>query len=113
MSDAQQRLSEDRANRHAARRLVDDGIAQVKSDLNARSIGGRIKHKVVGEIEDAAATGVAVARENKPVIAGTIGLLLVWFLREPLGRWAGRAFKRESDKIQDDEASADSNEDQE
>ena len=113
MSDAEQRLIADRANRNAARHLVDGGVEQVKSDLAARGVGGRIKDQVTGEIEDTLATGVKVARENKPVVAGTIGLLLVWFLREPLGRLARRVFKSESDEIQDDGDSADRNEDQE
>ncbi len=101
MSDAEQRLIADRVNRNAARELVERGTGQVKSDLAARGIGGRIKDKLTGEVEDALATGVEVARENKPVIAGTIGLLLVWFLRGPLGRLIARLFGDQSEVVQD------------
>ena len=101
MSDAEQRLIADRVNRNAARELVERGTGQVKSDLAARGIGGRIKDKVTGELEETLATGVAVARENKPVIAGTIGLLLVWFLRSPLGRLFTRLFGNQSEVVQD------------
>lgn len=101
MSDAEQRLIADRVNRNAARQLVERGTGQVKSDLAARGIGGRIKDKVTGELEGTLATGVAVARENKPVIAGTIGLFLVWCLRGPLGRLIARRFGDQSEVVQD------------
>ena len=106
MSDAEQRLIEDRANRKAARQLVERGPAQVKSDLAARGVGGRIKDRVTGEVEGTLATGLEVARENKPVIAGTIGLLLVWFLRGPLGRLISRLFGEQSEVVQDEVDSA-------
>jgi hypothetical protein len=106
MSDAEQRLIADRANRKAARQLVERGTDQVKSDLAARGIGGRIKDKVTGEVEETLATGLEVARENKPVIAGTIGLLLVWFLRGPLGRLFTRLFGEQSEVVQDEADSA-------
>ncbi len=101
MNEAEQRLLADRANRKAARALVDGGVVQVKADLTARGVGGRIKDKAFGEVEDALTTGIEVARENKPVIAGTIGLLLVWFMRAPLGRLFSRLFGSKSDEVQD------------
>ena len=90
MTDAERRLSEDRAQRSAARRLFDTGLAQVKADLAARGIGGRIKDSVAQQADEAVHAGIAVARENKPVVAGTIALLLVWLLRNPLGKLLGR-----------------------
>ena len=92
MTDAERRLSADRAQRRAAQQLVNAQLAQVKADLSARGIGGRIKHSVVQQADDAVATGLAVARENKPLVAGTIGLLLVWLFRNPLGKWLGLMF---------------------
>ena len=92
MNDAERRLSEDRAQRSAARQLFDNGIAQVKADLSARGIGGRIKDSVVHEADNAVHAGIAVARENKPVVAGTFALLLVWLFRNPLGNMLGRVF---------------------
>ena len=94
MSEAERRLSADRAQRSAARKLVDGGIAQVKADLSARGIGGRIKDSAVQQADEAVATGLAVARENKPVVAGTIGLLLVWLFRTPLSKFLCRLFGR-------------------
>ena len=92
MSEAERRLSADRAQRSAARRLVDVQLAQVKADLAARGIGGRIKDSAIQQADEAVATGIAVARENKPIVAGTIGLLLVWLFRNPLGKLLGRMF---------------------
>ena len=106
MSDAARRLSADRAQRTAARRLVDVQLAQVKADLVARGIGGRIKDSVVQQADEVVAAGIAVARENKPIVLGTIGLLLVWLFRNPLGRLLGRLFGHkpatEHDDDQDD-----------
>lgn len=106
MSEAEQHLSVDRANRQIARQLVESGVRQVKADLAARGIGGRIKDSAVREAKETLATGIEVARENKPVIAGTIALLLVWFLRNPLGRMLGRMFGRQSEDVQGPDASA-------
>ena len=92
MSAAERRLSADRAQRTAARKLVDRGIAQVKADLSARGIGGRIKDSAVQQADAAVASGIAVARENKSIVAGTIGLLLVWLFRTPLNKFLGRLF---------------------
>ena len=94
MNEAERRLSADRAQRSAARRLLDVQLAQVKADLSARGIGGRIKDSVVQQADEAVATGITVARENKPIVAGTIGLLLVWLFRNPLSKLLGRIFGR-------------------
>lgn len=106
MTEAELRLIEDRQNRKAARQLVDSGVEQVKADFSARGVGGRIKDSIVKEAEEAAATGVAVIRENKAVVAGTFSLLLVWWLRGPLGRWLGQFFGSKSDTVQDPDDSA-------
>lgn len=101
MSKAEQRLITDRHNRNAAKLVVETGVAQVKADLSARSIGGRIKDSVIKEADEAVATGIAVVRENKTVVAGTISVLLVWWLRGPLGRLLGRTFGSKSVTVQD------------
>ena len=106
MSDTERRLIEDRANRAAARQLVDSGVAQVKTDLAARGIGGRIKDSVLHEADEAVHTGIAVAKENKAVVAGTFSVLLVWWLRGPLGRLLGRIFGSKPETVQDPADSA-------
>ncbi len=98
MTNPDRQLSTDRAQRAAARRVFGADWAQIKADLSARGIGGRIKDNVVQQADEAVATGLAVARENKAVVAGTFGLLLVWLLRNPLGRILGRLFGHTPDK---------------
>lgn len=103
MTSAERRLSKDHAQRNAARQVFDTDLAQVKADLSARGIGGRIKDSAVHTADEAVLHGIAVARENKPIVAGTIALLLVWLLRNPLGRMLGRLFGRkpETDHVDD------------
>lgn len=103
MNEAERRLSKDRAQRSAARRLVDGGLAQVKADLSARGIGGRIKDSAIQQADEAVATGIAVARENKPIVAGTFGLLLIWLFRNPLSKLLGRMFGHSPETDQTDE----------
>lgn len=84
MSDAEQRLAKDRENRGAARGLFDTRLAQVKSDLSARGIGGRIKAQAQEKVFGALDQGIDLARESKGIIAATAGLIALWLLRAPL-----------------------------
>jgi hypothetical protein len=84
MTEAERRLIEDRTTRNAARGVFDANVAQVKADLAARSIKGRIADQATGEAKAALAEGLAVAKESKGIIAGTLGGLLLWFFRGPL-----------------------------
>jgi hypothetical protein len=77
----------DRANRKAARGLFDTRLAQVKADLAARSIGGRIAAKAKGDALALADEAVAVAKENKGLIAATLAALAAWAFRAPLLGW--------------------------
>ena len=81
---AERQLAEDRANRSAARGVFDANLAQVKGDLAARSVGGRIADQAVAETRAALTESVAIARESKSIIAATIGALLLWAFRAPL-----------------------------
>jgi len=82
--EAEQRLGEDRAVRRAARGLFDRRLAQVKADLAARGVGGRIKAKAQDQAFKALDQGLAVASESKGIIAGTVAALGLWFARKPL-----------------------------
>lgn len=84
MSAAEERLAADRANRNAARKLVDGHIAQVKADLAARSVGGRVAAKVKGDALDLADQALAVAKDSKGIIAGAIGALALWTFRDQI-----------------------------
>lgn len=82
MTDAESRLAADRANRNAARQLVEGHVAQVKADLAARSVGGRVAAKVKGDALDLADQALAVAKDSKGIIAGAIGALALWTFRD-------------------------------
>lgn len=101
MDPNEQRLSEDRANRKAARGLFDRRIAQVRADLAARSVPGRIKAKATDEAAKAIEQGVAVAKESKGIIAATVGALALWFFRAPLMAFAAGLFASKQDPVQD------------
>lgn len=74
----------DRANRKAAWSLFEGRLAQVKEDLAARSIKGRIIAKAKDDALAVADEAVAVAKDNKGLVAATIAALVAWMFREPL-----------------------------
>lgn len=74
----------DRANRKAAWNLFEGRLAQVKEDLAARSIKGRIVAKAKDDALAVADEAIAVAKDNKGLVAATIAALLAWIFREPL-----------------------------
>lgn len=93
MSELEQRLREDRATRNAARAVHDANLLQVKQDLAARGIGGRIAAKAKNDALDLADEALAVAKESKGIIAGALGALALWFLRGHVAALAARLFK--------------------
>lgn len=93
MTEAEERLAADRANRNAARKLVDDRVAQVKADLAARSVGGRVADKLTGDALDLADQALTVAKNSKGIIAGAIGALALWTFRDRVAHAIGGLFK--------------------
>ena len=96
MADLEKRIREDRALRNAARGVFNAGVGNVKADLAARGIGGRIADSATGQLRDAADQAIDVAKESKGIIAGTFAALGLWTFRKPLlaaklltlfGRW--------------------------
>lgn len=88
MSPAEQ-LKANRAIRDAAREDLETRLAQVKSDLEARGLGGRIADRISEEARETFTEALEIAEENKAVVAGTIGALGLWALRDPLLGWLG------------------------
>ncbi len=84
MSKDEDRLQADRETRNAARSLFDSRLTQVKSDLTARSIGGRIADKAKDDARATLTEAVEVARDSKGIIAATAGALALWFFRDTL-----------------------------
>lgn len=99
MSAALERAKTTRNAAHVALQLQ---LAQVREDLAARGIGGRIADRAGEAMADAA----EVANENKGIIAGTLAALVLWFLRGPIISLIARLWERgddDSDDEQDDD----------
>ena len=89
------RFETDRANREAAWTLFNTRLAQVKADLAARGIGGRIAAKTKQDAIAVAGDAVAIVRDNKGIVAAALVAVLGWAFRAPLlGLVAGLAAKR-------------------
>ena len=74
----------DRAARNALRDRFDNRLAGLRQDLDEQGIGSRIADKLGEQAHAAYDEAMAVAGENKGVIAGTIGALVVWIFRNPI-----------------------------
>lgn len=94
MTKGEARLHQSRATRERARSALTAQFDQVKDDLAAKGVGARAGERVLKQANEAAETGLDVARERKGVIAGTIGALLLWRFREPFARGVAGAFDR-------------------
>jgi hypothetical protein len=85
MSDILEReMREDRLLRDAARAIVQADVAQLKASLAERSIPERIGDKIGEGATDVLDEAVAVADENKGVVATLIAAIILWFARHPL-----------------------------
>ena len=84
MSDPVARLAQDRATREAALAVFNADLTQVKNDLEARGIGGRIADQAGHEVRAGFNEAVAIAEDSKGIVAATIAALVLWFLRNPL-----------------------------
>jgi len=81
---AEQLLRIERANRDAAREQLDGQIARIRGDVEQRGIGGRIAEEASAKALSALDDAANIASESKGVIAGTVALLALWFLRKPI-----------------------------
>jgi hypothetical protein len=87
-----QSLEQAKATRNEAHRAFKLQIAQLQQDIAARGIGGR----VVDRASEAVAGAAEVANENKGIVAGTITLLALWFMRHPIIRMVSK-FRADDD----------------
>jgi hypothetical protein len=97
MSDPFKRLAEDRAVRNEAWEVFEEDWSQIRADLDARGVGGRIADKAGEEAREVFDTAIAVADENRSVVGGTVAALLLWLLRNPLIDLVRRLFGVEDD----------------
>ncbi len=84
MNDPAARLVQDRVTREAALAAFTANLTQVKNDLEARGIGGRIADQAGKEVRAGFNEALAIADGSKGIVAATIAALVLWFLRNPL-----------------------------
>lgn len=84
MNDPIQRLARDLHAREAALAAFNANLAQVRTDLEARGIGGRIADKAGQEVRAGFDEALAIADDSKGIVAATIAALVLWLLRHPL-----------------------------
>ena len=98
-------LEQAKIARNAAHAAFQQQLTQLREDLAAPGIGGRIADRVGEAMADAA----EVANENKGIIAGTLAALAVWFLRGPIIALLARLWEGgdEEDDSDDDERNDD------
>lgn len=77
----------DKALRDGAKSSFDARLAQVKLDLEARGVGGRVADEVVDRAKLVFDEAVDVAQEHPGVIGGTIAGIMLWILRNPIIGW--------------------------
>lgn len=93
MSD-EERIEEDRALRRQAKAVMTERVAGLRDALGERGIPARVGDVVADKARAAGREAVAVARDNRGVIVGTLGLLGLWFLRKPVARAAREHWPR-------------------
>ena len=115
MSKAEERLARDRAARNSARGLFDSRFNRLKGEVEEHGgVAGRLRFEAERKLEDAAEYGLAVARESKGVVAGTVAALGLWLFRKPLGDAVKSLFSRTDQPadVQDHAAMADPNDEE-
>ncbi len=88
MTDDPDPVATARAERDAALTTVTGSFEQLRNDLAENGIGKRVAHEAVEKAKSSAMEAAEIARENKAVVAGTVGALALWFARKPLGEQA-------------------------
>lgn len=90
MSKIERQLREDRLIRDAARAVFDARLARLRQGVADKGIGARVADEALGRARATADQTLAVAKDNRLIVAATLAALAAWFLRKPLGRWLAR-----------------------
>jgi hypothetical protein len=96
-------LSQARLARDETRAAFQARLEQVKADLSAKSIGGRVAERIGEEAVDAIDYTFDIARDSKGIIAGTLAALVLWLFRNPIIEWAEGLFTDDAGEEKDSE----------
>lgn len=88
MKNRAHHVSQAKLTRDAARATLQRRLDQVKVDLAARGVGGRVADRISEEAVEALDYTLEVARDSKGIIAGTLAALVLWLFRNPIIDWA-------------------------
>lgn len=94
-------LTQARIARDAAKMAFQTRLEQVKTDLAARSVGGRVADRLGEEAVDALDYAADVAKDSKGIIAGTLAAIVLWLFRNPIIAWAERLFTDDTGEEED------------
>ena len=89
------RFIEDRALRDAARAVLAEDVARLRAALDEEGIASRVSSGVTSTISGRIRVGArevmaeakARAGDHKGVVAGLVGLIVLWFARGPILDW--------------------------
>ena len=102
--ESERRLDEYRALRNRAWELFEEDVTQLRHDLTERTIFERVKDRANLELNEAVDYAKDVAAANKPVVIGTVVLLVGWLLRGPIGSAVDALFGNGSDDAEEQAA---------
>lgn len=92
MNATARKVLQEKAVRNAARDAYETKLAQVKADLAARGIAGRIADDVAEKAKSTFDESVTIAQDNPAVVGGTILALVLWLVKSPLIAWTEDLF---------------------
>ncbi|MET1756239.1 hypothetical protein ABVV53_12345 [Novosphingobium sp. RD2P27] len=84
---AERKFLADQAVRDETKLAFDTRLKQVKLDLEARGVAGRVADEAVEKARVVFDEAADVAHEHPGVIGGTIAALMLWILRNPIVGW--------------------------
>ncbi|MCJ2181830.1 hypothetical protein MTR62_03785 [Novosphingobium sp. 1949] len=98
MSASGRKVEELRAARDAARAAFDTHYNAIKADMEERGLAGRIVDESLEKVRAPFDEAVAVIESNPAVVAGTLGALVLWFLKTPIVAWFETLLSPDSDQ---------------
>ena len=94
-------LNAARDARNDAKGRLDASLTAMRAGLEEKGVGERVTESVANKAADVIEQAVDVASANKAVVAGTLGALALWFLRNPLLALAAKTLHRDDRSMKD------------
>jgi hypothetical protein len=111
VSNAEQKLAEDKALRDSALAVFQADLRFIREDLSARSVAGRIADRLGDSALDMVDEAVDYAEHNKGRVAAAVTAAIVWFARTPILHGISHLFGLDDDAPELDDKSDRSDDD--